>query len=101
MWRVAYRRRLVVVAIGMLAGCFEITPEQKARDVCTALCDCLVPANADRCITEQCLPRLPPVSDPCLNCVYANSQRCGDLVDQCLALCGDDNDPTPLLGGDR
>jgi hypothetical protein len=100
MRRVDCRRGLVVVVLGMLAGCFEITPEQKARDVCTAFCDCLVPTNADRCVTEQCLPQLPPVSDPCLNCVYANSQQCGDLVDQCSNLCGDDNDPT-VPEGDR
>jgi hypothetical protein len=92
------RRGLVAVVISLVAGCFTIPPEQKARDVCTAFCDCFAPATQlESCIVDDCLPDIPPVSDPCLDCVYANSQMCGELVNQCLDLCVDNS--TPLLGG--
>jgi hypothetical protein len=94
------RALIVTVALGLWSGCFlfEITPEQKARDVCTAYCDCVVsPAQVEQCIVDDCLPDIPPVSDPCLECVYANSQTCSKLLDDCTDLCV--NPGTPLLGG--
>jgi hypothetical protein len=84
-------RLLAVSLLSLLAvaGC-EITPEQRARDVCNALCACVVPGSpsaVERCVVNDCLPDIPPVSDPCVECVYTNSQRCGDLLDECIALC--------------
>jgi hypothetical protein len=90
-------RGLIVLA-SVLAGCFEANPLQKARDVCTAYCDCIVsPAMVEQCIVDDCLPDIPPVSDPCLQCVYTNSQTCSTLFDECTDLCLDTS--TPHLGG--
>jgi hypothetical protein len=91
-------RGALLLALGLWAGCFEITPEQRARDVCTAYCDCYAqPGQTEACVVNDCLPDIPPVTDACLDCVYANSQMCGELVNQCLDLCTDT--ATPLLGG--
>ena len=91
------QRGLLVLA-SLLAGCFETTPQQKSRDVCTAYCDCIVtPSMVEQCITDDCLPDIPPVTDPCLDCVYANSQTCSTLFDECTDLCLDTS--TPHLGG--
>jgi hypothetical protein len=88
----------VAIVSGLVSGCFAIPPEQKARDVCTAYCDCLVaPTRVEACVVEDCLPAIQPVSDPCLDCVYASSQTCSMLFDDCTALCL--GNITPLLGG--
>lgn len=93
-------QRGLFVLLFALAGCWEVSAEQRARDVCTAYCDCFVaPSQVEECIVEDCLPDIPPVSDPCLDCVYANSQMCGPLFDDCTDLCLDTS--TPLLGGMR
>lgn len=85
--------RGVLVLIGLLAGC-DISEQQKARDVCTAVCNCAVsPSQVEECIVEDCLPDLPPVSDPCLQCVYENSQMCSDLFDDCTDFCIDPGTP--------
>lgn len=84
---------LSVVALGSLAGCFEETPEQRARAVCNAYCECLVSAGeVEQCVVESCLPEIPPVTDACLDCVVQNSQMCGALEAQCTDVCIDDGD---------
>ncbi len=81
--------RLVVVSFVVLfATACDQSPEQRAADVCTAMCDCnsASPANVNACI-DECVQLLPPPSDECLQCAYQYSQTCGTLVDQCIALC--------------
>ena len=94
-------RRIVLVVL--LAGCTQ-TPGEKAQDVCQAYCSCLdpsaLPSMLDTCIADQCLPQLPPVTDQCLDCVFAHDQACTDLYDQCTELCLP-VESTPLLGGTR
>jgi hypothetical protein len=88
----------VLVLACLLAGCFETTPAQDARTVCTAYCDCLVaPSMVEQCIVDDCLPDIPPVTDPCLQCVYEKSQTCSMLFDDCSDLCIQTS--TPRLGG--
>jgi len=78
-----------VLALLVVVGCTQ-TPADKAQDVCLALCECAepgaIPSVLDDCVSQQCLPQLPPVSDDCLDCVYAHDQVCPEL-DQCTDLC--------------
>ena len=88
----------MLVLACVLTGCFESSPAQNARTVCTAYCDCLVtPPMVEECIVDDCVPDIPPVSDECLQCVYMNSQTCSTLFDDCTDLCIQNS--TPLLGG--
>ena len=89
---------VVMLALGV-AAC-TVPPEQRARDVCTAGCNCTETgtANVNTCI-DECIPTLTNVSDECLNCVYENSATCSKLVSDCEDLCKPAN--TPLLGGMR
>ena len=92
--------RVLLLGMVLLVGCHQ-TPEEKAQDVCDAYCDCIdpgaPPATFDQCVAQQCLPQLPPVTDPCLQCVFAHDQVCTDLFAQCSDLCL--STQTPLLGG--
>lgn len=90
-----------IVLVVLLASCTQ-TPGEKAQDVCQAYCGCLdpgaLPSTITTCIDTQCLPQLPPVTDQCLDCVFAHDQVCTDLYDQCTDLCLPVNQ-TPHLGG--
>jgi hypothetical protein len=92
--------RGLFVIVCLLAGCQQ-TPAEKAQDVCQAYCDCIdpgaPPATEDQCIAQQCLPNIPPVTDDCLDCVFAHDQVCTDLYADCTDLCL--SQPTDLLGG--
>ena len=86
-----------VVLVLVLAAC-TVPPEQRARDVCTALCDCteITTPQINACITD-CLPDIGTVSDDCLTCVYSHSQMCDSLFADCTTLCTSPQ-PTPRLG---
>ena len=88
---VGCKRGLLVLVVGLITGCFDISEEQKQRDVCTAFCSCFVSTpQVEECVVDECAQVLQPtVSDPCLDCVYANSQMCGELEDNCTDLCLD------------
>ena len=78
----------------LLAGCFEESPQQRARAVCDAYCECVVTVGqVEQCIVEQCLPALPPVSNECLDCVVQNAQTCSTLDALCTDLCIDNSQP--------
>jgi hypothetical protein len=83
--------RLVVVSlVGLLAAC-DASVEQQRRDVSTSFCQCEVatPFALEQCITEV-LPLVEAEpSEACMSCVYANSQMCSDLFDDCAQLCFD------------
>jgi hypothetical protein len=91
-------QRGVLVLACLLAGCFENSPEQDARTVATAYCQCFFPAMVDTCV-DDIVPDISPVSDECVSCVYQNSQMCSTLDDECTDLC--DQSATELLGGMR
>ncbi len=82
---------IALVAVGVMStGCFEETPQQRAEAVCNAYCECFVSAGqVEQCVTEQCLPDIPAVSEECMDCVVSNAQTCSAL-DQCTGLCLDD-----------
>ena len=81
--------RLVVVSIvGLLAACTP-SPEQQARDLCTAVCECesASPTIVSACI-EQCVPVVPTtLPDGCIDCIYQYSQSCSDLEAKCEPAC--------------
>jgi hypothetical protein len=84
----------LVVAVGVLfAGCFEETPEQRARAVCSVYCECVSPGTVEQCVEEECLPEIPPVSESCLDCVIANANQCTALTDDCTPICLDNSQP--------
>ena len=89
--------RLVVVSIiGLLAAC-NTPPEQEARDLCTALCNCMTasPTLRDECVAE-CIPDVPAMlPDDCINCIYQYSQSCSDLEAHCEAACDVQQPPMP------
>lgn len=74
--------RLAVVSfVCLLAAACDTSPEQEARDLCTAVCDCMTasPALVNACI-DNCVPNVPTtLSDACVMCVYQYSQTCSDL----------------------
>ena len=83
-----FAMRLVVVSIvGLLAAC-EVSPEQRAEDVCTAVCQCTfaLPSQVDTCV-DSCVPNVNTVSDECLDCVYTYSQTCTQLFAMCEDPC--------------
>ena len=90
-----------VFALSVLVGCTQ-TAQEKAQDVCQAYCDCVdpgaLPSVLDECVTQQCLPQLPTVSDDCLTCVFEHDQVCPELFDRCDSLCISPAQ-TPKLGG--
>ena len=87
--------RLVVVSlVGLLAAACDQSPEQRATDVCTAICDCTndLPCEQQSCTTE-CIGEVTfTIPDACLDCVYTYSQTCADL----FGLCFDDDQPCDL-----
>jgi len=82
--------RLVVVSfIGLWATACDPSPEQEARDVCTAVCQCqsASPAQVDAC-TAECVSEVPtPLPDGCIDCIYQYSQSCADLSARCSDVC--------------
>lgn len=87
--------RLVVMSfvVGVLAACTQ-SPEQKATDLCTAVCDCeeTLPSKQTACV-DTCVTNAPStISDDCITCIYTYSQSCGDLESQCKDVC---SQPTP------
>lgn len=86
-----------IVLVLALAAC-TVPPEQRARDVCTAVCNCLEVGTPqiNTCITD-CIPDIGNVSDDCLTCVYENSQSCSALFQDCEQLCSS-QPPQPRIG---
>jgi hypothetical protein len=82
--------RLVVVSIvGLLLAACDASPEQQHADVIAAVCEC---ATSTPFLFEQCKTEIDPFFDPtpsdeCMDCVYANSQTCSTLLDDCVDLC--------------
>jgi hypothetical protein len=83
----------IAIAFGV-AAC-TVPPEQRARDVCTAVCNCVEigTSNQTDCV-EMCIPQIGPISDDCLTCVYENSMTCSKLLNDCEASC-DPQQPMP------
>ena len=88
--------------LGVLVGATacEITPEERANRVCTALCVCeagALPALQDRCVVK-CEDEIgaSSVSDSCLSCIEGNNDRCATLESTCKPIC---QPPSPVEDG--
>lgn len=85
-----------LLALVVVAACKQ-TPAERADIVCTTFCDCIegttLPTVVQQCIDTGCLPTLPPVTDACLACVYAQESSCPDLVNDCTAACLQHGEP--------
>jgi hypothetical protein len=79
--------RLVVVSFVVLwAAACDPSPEQQARDVCTAVCDCTSasPSQVNACV-DECVEEIPAaLPQACVQCVYQYSQTCSDLFEECI-----------------
>lgn len=80
--------RLIGVSFVLALVACTVPPEQAARDVCTALCDCTETSmpQIEACVVD-CVPDVGTISDDCLSCVYARSQMCGALFEDCIPMC--------------
>ncbi len=87
-------RLVLVMFVALWAAACNVSPEQEARDLCTAVCNCTTasPAKAAECV-EECTPEVPALPDDCIDCIYTYSQSCSDL-DRCEPMC-DQPQPQP------
>lgn len=86
--------RLIGVSFVLALVACTVPPEQRARDVCTALCNCVeIGSTQVQACVDDCVPDIGDVSDDCLTCVYSHSQMCGSLFEDCDDMCT--SQPTP------
>ncbi len=96
MVRVLSVRRWLLIGLAVAASACETTPQEKATQACSALCTCMeapLPAVQDRCVAK-CTDELDVrgISDQCIACITANSERCTTLQNVCAPVC---NPPQP------
>jgi hypothetical protein len=89
-------RRWLLIGLAVASSACETTPEEKAMQACSVLCTCMeapLPAVQDRCVAK-CTTELDvgQISDQCIACVTANSDRCTTLENVCGPIC---NPPQP------
>lgn len=99
---VCVRSWLLLIGLAVASAACEVPPEEKARQACTVLCGCTeapLPAVQDRCIAG-CIsdPEFDALSDECIACVTANSDRCSTLETVCNQAC-EGPSPTDDDGG--
>lgn len=84
----------IVVAVGLVAGCFE-TPQAVLDDIsCQKICDCV--QNVD--CQDQCLALIAPVTQECFDFATTNAQDCSALQNSTMTggVCRPDlPDPGP------
>ncbi len=98
-----YRWLLIGVVVALSPAC-ETSPEQRVMSACTAICACQappLPALQDQCIA-QCSDDVSGVSisDACISCINANSDRCATLESTCRPSCNRQEPPTDDFGVD-
>jgi len=100
---VSVRAQLLTVCLfGLgLAAC-EVTPEERAETACRVICECEagpLPALQDACVAD-CRREIDTsrISDECLACVSANTDRCQQIQQLCEPIC-DPGQPEPTDGG--
>jgi hypothetical protein len=74
--------------VALFAGCTQ-SPADRVEIVCNTFCDCAftLPSAVQMCVTQQCEPFIPPVSDECLACVYDHESTCTALESDCQTMC--------------
>jgi hypothetical protein len=84
-------RRWLLIGLAVASSACETTPEEKALQACSVLCTCMeapLPAVQDRCVAK-CTDELDvgDISDQCIACVTANSDKCSTLENVCASIC--------------
>lgn len=90
---------LLIILSVAVAAC-EVPPEERVDQACSSICACTeapLPALQDRCVAD-CKDDLDAgnISDECIDCIAANSDRCSTLEATCKPIC----QPPPVdVGG--
>lgn len=102
MRRLAWGPGLAIAFALAIAGC---SPQAEGNEtgLCTVVCRCLggLPHQQKECVAE-CVGEgeVSEASNACVECVFVNSNRCTNLIEECFinGPCGDDT-PEPDPGG--
>jgi len=82
--------RLAIGFLVLLAACVQ-TPADEAISICGPLCHCTgVPLPAEqRDCTASCVTQFErdPLTDTCVDCVIAHTNRCSTLMNDCNPVC--------------
>ncbi len=90
--------RWLLIGLVVLAPACETTPEERAATACTVLCGCSqpqLPALQDRCVADCSNQISMRLSNECIACISANSNRCATIEDVCRPICN----PPPTNDG--
>ncbi len=96
-------RWLLIGLVVALAPACETTPEQRVVSACSAICACEAPPLP--ALQDQCIARCTndasgfSISEQCISCINANSDRCAILETVCRPSCNT-NPPTDDVGLD-
>ncbi len=80
--------RLLFIGLVVLASACETTPEERVTTACTLRCGCTqpaLPALQDRCIAKCTSDQ--SLTNACIACISANSDRCATLEKVCAPSC--------------
>lgn len=85
------RSWLLLGVLAAASGGCEVTPEERATQACSALCGCEappLPGLQAQCVA-QCTDEIgtSEITDQCVACVTANSDKCATLEQVCGPAC--------------
>jgi hypothetical protein len=93
-------RRLLFSVVVVTLGACAPTEQERAEQTCSAICGCMappLPALQDQCMAECRMDfDSSRLSDQCIDCISANSDRCATLVQTCEPIC-DPSEPDPFF----
>ncbi len=100
MVRIETVRSWVVVVVAVASAACDVSRDEQVQQVCSAFCSCTeapLPALQDRCVAK-CTDDadVGSLSDDCIACITANSDRCSTLQLTCAPVC---QPPTPVDDG--
>jgi hypothetical protein len=103
MRRLAWGPGLAIALALAIAGC---SPQAEGNEtgLCTVVCRCMggLPHQQKECVAE-CVgdSNVSEASNACVECVFVNSNRCTDLIQECFINNGpcDEPNPEPDPGG--
>jgi hypothetical protein len=94
---------IIPVACAIALAACDSPPEAEAELLCTTVCRCIgspLPAAQQQCV-DLCVRSddLTNASRVCSECIFTHADRCGSITSDCMPLCGNDDVPEPLPGG--
>lgn len=101
MVRIWVVRSWLVLFLAVASAACEVSTEEKVQLACSAFCSCTeapLPALQNRCVAKCTSDAdIGDVSDECLDCITANSDRCSTVQTVCEPIC---EAPQPQPGFD-